>query len=334
MRARSKAVAVLALAATLTSSPGVTLDSPRPRLLDEAREDLLKAFFLESVKRVLGPGGEIVAATSDWVIDPLVTASTTPGDTGDRVAAWVAALGQAGLNVVYPPYGVALVGGKILLGGAVFTVESMIAAAEDQQTQAILLGKGEGGFLDRINNPLAETPFVELPFVVNLGITPENLGTAIRRESELRDLWFGRYGSFLRDLYGRRNAEAALDQAWPALLRMWQAQRARVAVKRLARELDDALREARRRTGETLHPKPAGTPSAPAAKAVPGPAATPRTDFGPEGEFFCCQWRHKDASQDTCGPMNQPPRCLSLGGRVMRGHYCHAFTFRCTPVGQ
>src|ERR1700682_4699228 len=105
---------VIALA-VVTAAFGASQNSDQ---IKEGGQDLLKTAMLEAFKKSLGPGGEIIADTSGFLIDPLVTASTTPGSAEDKRDAWLLAMGQAGVSAAWPLYGLALSGGKLGIGGA------------------------------------------------------------------------------------------------------------------------------------------------------------------------------------------------------------------------
>ncbi len=216
---------------------------PSSKWVGQGVEKLLKIAFMEAVKQTL-PGGKIAAKINSWGIDPLVTASTTEGSDEDKINAWLIALGQAGVKAAWPPYGIVMAGGKIFIGGSIYTVEQMMSAAHDEQIQAIITGKGTGGLLDRVDNVMAETPFMDLPLVRNRGITPDNLGQSVQSEAELHSLWFDSYGVQLRDLYGPNNARTALSEGWPRVLEMWRAQRAQAAVSDMVAKLNQAMQMA------------------------------------------------------------------------------------------
>lgn len=240
IRARFLFLSVIVLALSGAALQPAMSSPPSGKWAKEGSDKLLKIVFMEAIKQLL-PGGKIAAKINSWGIDPLVTASTTEGEPKDKIDAWLFALGQAGIKTAWPPYGITLAGGKIFIGGSIYTTEHMLAAAHDQQIQAIITGKGTGGMLDRVDNVMAETPFMDLPLVQNRGITPDNLGQSVKSEEELRNLWFNSYGVQLRDLYGRNNAKTALDEGWPRLLEMWRAQRAEAGMKELVAKLDQAM---------------------------------------------------------------------------------------------
>jgi hypothetical protein len=241
---------------------------------------------MEAVKQVL-PGGRIAAKINSWGIDPLVTASTTEGTNEDKINAWLIALGQAGVKAAWPPYGITMAGGKIIIGGSIYTVEQMVTAAHDQQIQAIITGKGTGGFLDRVNNVMAETPFMDLPLVRNRGITPDNLAQSVQSQAELHSLWFDSYGAQLRDLYGPNNARTALQEGWPRLLEMWRAQRAEAAANEMVSKLNQAMQMAQDKVAqeEAAGGSDGGTASANFAGTYTNAAGSTITISGGDGSF-------------------------------------------------
>ena len=231
---------VIALA-VVTAAFGAPQNSDQ---IKEGGQDLLKTAMLEAFKKSLGPGGEIIADTSGFLIDPLVTASTTPGSAEDKRDAWLLAMGQAGVSTAWPLYGLAISGGKIVIGGATYSVESLIEATRDQQNTAILFGRGAGGVLDRVNNVMSDTPFIDLPALRTRHITADSLGARITSEEELRKLWYKLYHQQLADLYGKREADNVINENWPRLLEIWRLQRAAAVVPNFVARLDAAAAEA------------------------------------------------------------------------------------------
>jgi hypothetical protein len=233
-------------------------------------EDLLKLAMLEAFKKSLGPGGELIATTSDLVIDPLVNASTTTGTTKDKMDAWLKAMGQAGVTAAWPPLGLIVASGKITVGGAVYGTEELIAALQDQQNQAVLFGKGSGGFLERLNNVMADHPFIELNALKAAGINADNLGDRIKTEEDLKRYW-AIYRAQIKDIFGETNA-AQVDAAnWPRLLKIWRLQRAATVLPEMTEKLDQAMdRALESARGGGLRSVDGATP--PPAAATPAPA--------------------------------------------------------------
>jgi hypothetical protein len=235
-------------------------------------EDLLKLAMLEAFKKSLGPGGELIATTSDLVIDPLVNASTTTGTTKDKMDAWIRAMGQAGVTAAWPPLGLIVAGGKITVGAAVYGTEELIAALQDQQNQAVLFGKGSGGFLERLNNVMADHPFIEMNALKAAGVTAENLGDRIKTEDELKRYW-SIYRAQIKDLFGETNAAQVDTANWPRLLKIWRLQRAATVLPEMTERLDQAMDQALKKakggsdssveTGGSVPPTVTATPELP-----------------------------------------------------------------------
>jgi hypothetical protein len=254
------------------TSAGTAIAQSGTAMAKGGGEDLLKLAMLEAFKKSLGPGGELIATTSDFVIDPLVNASTTTGTTRDKMDAWLKAMGQAGVTAVWPPYGLIVAGGKITIGGAVYGTEELIAALQDQQNQAVLFGKGSGGFLERLNNVMADHPFIEMNALKAAGITADNLGDRIKTEEDLKRYW-GIYRAQIKDLFGETNAAQVDTANWPRLLKIWRLQRAATVLPEMTERLDDAVDRALRSakegsgpaagTGTVIPPTPAATPELP-----------------------------------------------------------------------
>lgn len=225
----------MALAVLLIGAIGAPLQAqPSGSWIVEGRDELLRAAAMDALKKTM-PGADFAFNVTDWGVDPLVTAATTPGTTEQKIDAWVHALGAAGVSAAMPAHGYVLAGGKIIVGGSIYTVESMIAAAHDQQVYAILEGRGAGGLLDRINNVMADTPFVS---VLPPGVTLDNIGYRSRAELET---WWGRYVSQVRDLYGRGNVDVVNNEVWPKLLAMWETQRVKSHLERAVGQFDEAM---------------------------------------------------------------------------------------------
>jgi hypothetical protein len=249
--------------------------APPPQ--DSAADSVLKDLALEAFKKSMGPGGELISNVNSFAIDPLVTASTTHGTTKDKLQAWLNAMARAGLDVAWPAYGLAIKGGEIVVGGTRGGVEALLESLQDDQNRAILFGKAEDNFLDRFNNIMADTPFIDHAGV--RGLTADNLGSLITSETMLRKQW-DFYIRELKDLYGAENAETA-KKNWPRLLKIWQLQRAAVVLtqmtERLSREMARAISEAKEKSA-------AGTSevktNAPVAQSIPGTFGPPKKKLG------------------------------------------------------
>jgi hypothetical protein len=222
---------------------------PSSGWVGDGRDDFLKGQAVDILKAMM-PGAEFTFNTADFVLDPLVTVATTPGTYDVKLDAWLKAMVQAGVNAQFPAYGIALNAGKVVIGGSIYTTEQMLAAAQDQQLQAILTGAGTGGLLDRVNNVTADTPFIDNPYIKNQGITPENLGQKVGSEADLRRLWYTTYGGQLRDLYGRGNATEVLDAGWPKVLELWKAQYVTAKIPSIISQLDTAIPKVQQQLAE------------------------------------------------------------------------------------
>jgi hypothetical protein len=229
------ALAAAVLVSATIGSPVAA--QPSSQWAADGRDELLKAAAVEALKKTL-PGAEFAFNVADWGIDPLVAAATTPGTNEEKIDAWVRALGQAGVNAAFPAYGFVLAGGKVVIGGATYTVESMIETTRDQQILAILGGRGAGGVTDRVNNVISDTPFVD---VLGGRYTLDNIGSLPRAEL---DRYWAFYVSQVRDLYGRANVDVVNTEVWPKLLALWETQRAKANLERVVGQLDRALAEA------------------------------------------------------------------------------------------
>lgn len=318
-----------------------------PSHADGARDAVLKAAF---VKAVTTAGGPSVKFGNDFVVGPLVTAANTEGDATAKTKAWVMAMGQKGLSVAVPEYGFVMKGGKIFMGATNYTIQSMIAAADDQQVKAILGGKGHGGLLEGIDNPFIYTPFVDMPKAKKKGITEDNLGRTVQSQQELEKLWddyrlYHRHQ--LSGIFGNRNTEDVLNRVWPRVLAMWKAQRAQHLAEQTAMKLQIAMTRAQQEVDAKPLPQSPRPPApwwygkwpfpqqAPPAPATAAPkVSTAPPNYGPPGRDFCCDYIHPYYKKQTCDPMNQPSRCTAFGGKVMYNGYCSTITSHCTPNGQ
>lgn len=230
----------LALATAAYAAP------PNSDQMREGGQELLKSAMLEAFKKSLGPGGELIGDASDLVIDPLVSASTTPGSAAEKAEAWLKAMGQAGVNAAWPAYGLAISGGKIVVGGAQYTVEEMINALHAQQDEAILFGPVAKG-LDRVGNIAADTPFINLPKLVAQHINRDNMGVRIRSEQELHDYWFNDYRVWIAPFH-LQETNVIIQRDWPLLLKAWRLQRAAIVEREFFARLDAAEAKAIRDT--------------------------------------------------------------------------------------
>jgi hypothetical protein len=243
-------IAVTCAVAAVAGWSGGAAAQPSSGWIADGRDDIVKNTAIDILKEMM-PGANFAFNTGDFVIDPLVTAATTPGTTDEKVDAWLKAMIQAGVVAEFPAYGIALSAGKIVVGTAILTTEQLIAATQDQQALAILTGSG--GLLGRANNPTADMPFATSAFVRTNGLTINNLGQKIGSESDLKRLWFTVYGNELRGVYGRNSETVtnALDLAWPMVLDLWKAQAVRHRVDLAVSQLDAAIPKVQRKLAES-----------------------------------------------------------------------------------
>ena len=247
---RTFAATLLALGCLGAVDPKPTAETGR-----EGAEDLFKGAVFDAFNEALGEsggklvelggvpqtikGGHILGIVDDVLIDPLVAAATTDGDHFDKFDAWVKGATVGGLKVVWPAYGLVVDGGKLVIGGGIYTTGQMIEAVREQQIEAIIFGRGFGGTLGSFNNPLAEQNFLTIPKVFNAGITAQNFGEKIETREKLRELWFTDYrNTLVRELLmDAADVDAALNEGFARLEEFWRLKRAAVAAEKFAATL-------------------------------------------------------------------------------------------------
>ena len=302
-------VTALAMALLQGSGAHPAAAQPSRAWAQEGGADLLKSAMMEAFKKSLGPGGEIISSTSDLVIDPLVTASTKAGTTKDKLDAWLLAMGEAGVKAVWPAYGLSLSAGKIVVGGAIYGTVELIAVLQDDQNRAILFGKSDGSFLDRFNNVMADTPFIDNAGV--RGLTADNLGDLITSETKLKEQW-AFYVRRLRDLYGASNAETA-DKNWPRLLKIWRLQRSAAVLMQFSDRLSVEIARAVKAAGENA-----------GGDASAGPGLPEPLPEGAYLELVSCRMEPDPKSLDPMWksyPRISGTQCAGGGGVVKQDLY-------------
>jgi hypothetical protein len=195
---------------------------------NQVSEEMAKNAIWDAIKAA---GGEIIGVPTDISIDPLVEYLSNP--TGKDVKAAVTSFAEGFASLSFPALGIAIKGGKILIGGSTAGVQLVVDEAHRQQLLATIFGGSSFG------NLFSQVGFFSIGAVANQGITPANIGEKVTSLEALKTLWFTQYARVLHDLFKgeEESVDNTLKEAWPLLVQYWASKRAQIALDRLADEL-------------------------------------------------------------------------------------------------
>jgi hypothetical protein len=207
-----------------------------------------KTLWVAAIKKIGGIiAGEdavkVAELIDDAAIQPVVTYMTTKKE--QQLSAGLAKLMEARLKFLYPPLGLAITGGEIIMNGIPIAVDKMLEEGTRQQYEATIFGNSGESPIGTINNLYAEDPFFASGAVTNRGITPQNFGAKVRTEEELRDLWFKYYRAHLvggpLGLGNRAEIDEHLAKTFPTMLQYWKIERVPYVLRELRVTYSDMI---------------------------------------------------------------------------------------------
>jgi hypothetical protein len=145
--------------------------------------------------------------------------------------------------------------------GARFAVPDMADENRRQDLEHSLFGDGADLEMGKTNKTLGGAPFFKAPVVADKrNVDRNNLGLAVRKEADLRTLWFEDYRAHLATEFSNLSpAEIteALNAGWPILQRFWAFKRTEMFVVRAQATFGTAMREIQARVAkENLKTRP------------------------------------------------------------------------------
>jgi len=144
--------------------------------------------------------------------------------------------------------------------GSTFAVQDMISERRRRQLEDSLFGSGPDLETGRAHKLLAASPFFKAPVIADTrNLDRNNLGIAVKKELDLRALWFEDYRSHLAasaPTTAPAQITEALNAGWPILQKFWAFKRTEIFVDRAQTFFGTEMREVNERvTREHLPPR-------------------------------------------------------------------------------
>jgi hypothetical protein len=156
--------------------------------------------------------------------------------------------------------GLVLEAGQFLNRSATFAVADMAGERTRLKLEDALFGDGPDLQMGKANRMLGDSPFFKAPVIADArNVDRNNLGLVVKREPELRALWFEDYRSHLATAAPGRSAAQitdALNAGWPTLQKFWAFKRTEIFIDRAQTAFGKEMREVNERvTKESLPPR-------------------------------------------------------------------------------
>jgi hypothetical protein len=120
--------------------------------------------------------------------------------------------------------------------GSTFAAKDMADENRRASLEGSLFGDGPDIGMGKVNRVLGAAPFFKAPVIADTrNIDRNNLGIEIRKEQDLRTLWFEDYRSHLAGLSpapSPAQITEALNAGWPVLQKLWAFKRTEIFIER------------------------------------------------------------------------------------------------------
>jgi hypothetical protein len=120
--------------------------------------------------------------------------------------------------------------------GSTFSVQDMTDESRRASLEASLFGDGPDMGTGKANRILGASPFFKAPVIADTrNVDRNNLGIVIKKEQDLRALWFEDYHSHLSALSPApppAQITDALNAGWPVLQKLWAFKRTEIFIER------------------------------------------------------------------------------------------------------
>ena len=141
--------------------------------------------------------------------------------------------------------------------GSTFAVSDMASESRRRNLEDSLFGGVTDLQMGKVNRILGAAPFFKAPVIADArNIDRNNLGIEVKKELELRALWFEDYRSYLAALTPApppSQVTEALNAGWPILQRFWAFKRTEIFIDRAQTIFGTEMREVNERvTKESL----------------------------------------------------------------------------------
>jgi hypothetical protein len=156
--------------------------------------------------------------------------------------------------------GLVLERGQFLNRSATFAVQEMANEGRRRKLEDSLFGGGPDLPMRTADKMLGDSPFFRAPVIADTrNVDRNNLGIVVKRELDLRALWFEDYRSYLATAAPGRSAAQitdALNAGWPVLQKFWAFKRTEIFVDRAQTIFGTEMREVDARVAkESLPPR-------------------------------------------------------------------------------
>jgi len=144
--------------------------------------------------------------------------------------------------------------------GSTFAVSDMANERKRRSLEDSLFGGNQDLQMGKANKLLAAAPFFKAPVIADgRNIDRNNLGIEVKKEADLRTLWFEDYRSYLLTTTpspSPAQVTEALNAGWPILQKFWAFKRTEIFVDRAQAIFGTEMREVTERvTRENLPPR-------------------------------------------------------------------------------
>ncbi len=156
--------------------------------------------------------------------------------------------------------GLALEDGRFGNRGSTFAVSDMANERKRRSLEDSLFGGDPDLQMGQANKLLATAPFFKAPVIADgRNIDRNNLGIEVKKELDLRTLWFEDYRAYLSAATpspSPAQVTEALNTGWPILQKLWAFKRTEIFVDRAQTVFGTEMREVNDRvTRENLPPR-------------------------------------------------------------------------------
>jgi hypothetical protein len=153
--------------------------------------------------------------------------------------------------------GLVLEGGQFLNRSSSFAVEEMTTEGRRLKLEASLFGDLPDLEMGKMNRTLGVYPFFKAPVIADArNVDRNNLGLAVKKDQDLRTLWFTDYRAYLAamtDAPPPAQVTDALNTGWPVLQKFWAFKRTEIFIDRAQAVFGTEMREVNERvTRENL----------------------------------------------------------------------------------
>lgn len=144
--------------------------------------------------------------------------------------------------------------------GSTFAVQEMTNESLRRRLEDSLFGGGPDLEMGRTNRLLSANPFFKAAVIADTrNVDRNNLGIAVKKEGDLRTLWFEDYRSYLATATpspSPAQVTEALNTGWPVLQKFWAFKRTEIFIDRAQTTFGTAMREVNERvTTDNLPPR-------------------------------------------------------------------------------